>query len=82
MIKDQGWTILPLSPSNHLTSPTSLKRKVSWQSEVLWSLADFLWSLVVVAPLVVIYWRGTWDLLEDSVSNYPNRGEFDIIFIR
>jgi len=28
---------------------------------------DFLWSAVVVAPLVVLYWRGTWDLLEDLV---------------
>jgi len=30
-------------------------------------LSDFLWSSVVVAPLVVLYWRGTWDLLEDLV---------------
>jgi len=30
-------------------------------------LSDFLWSAVVVAPLVVLYWRGTWDLLEDLV---------------
>ena len=29
---------------------------------------DFLWSGLVVAPLVVLYWRGTWDLLEDFVS--------------
>jgi len=32
-------------------------------------LADFLWSGLVVAPLVVTYWRGTWDLLADLV--YP-----------
>ena len=32
------------------------------------SAADFLWSGCVVAPLVVTYWRGTWDLLEDWVS--------------
>lgn len=34
-------------------------------------VADFLWSGIVVAPLVVLYWRGTWDLLEDFI--YPNR---------
>ena len=28
---------------------------------------DFLWSGIVIAPLVVLYWRGTWDLLEDFV---------------
>ena len=39
-----------------------------WQTELLWSVADFLWSCLVVAPLVVIYWRGTWDLLEELVS--------------
>ena len=32
------------------------------------SAADFLWSGCVVAPMVVTYWRGTWDLLEDWVS--------------
>ena len=30
-------------------------------------LADFLWSAVVIAPLVVLYWRGSWDLLDDLV---------------
>jgi len=34
-------------------------------------LADFLWSSCVVAPLVVLYWRGTWDILEDFI--YPHR---------
>ena len=33
------------------------------------TLADFFWSGCVVAPLVVTYWRGTWDLLEDWVSH-------------
>ena len=32
------------------------------------SIADFFWSSCLVAPLVVAYWRGTWDLLEDWVS--------------
>ena len=36
-------------------------------TEVLLLVADLLWSCVVVAPLVVIYWRGTWDLLEELV---------------
>lgn len=35
----------------------------------LLAAADFLWSAVVVAPLVVTYWRGSWDLLRDTV--YP-----------
>ena len=30
-------------------------------------ILDFLWSGMVIAPLVVLYWRGTWDLLEDFV---------------
>ena len=37
----------------------------------LLSVADFLWSSCVIAPLVVTYWRGTWDLLEDWV--YPEQ---------
>ena len=31
-------------------------------------LADVAWSSAVLAPLVVTYWRGTWDLLDDLVS--------------
>ena len=38
----------------------------------LLTLADFFWSSCVIAPLVVTYWRGTWDLLEDWV--YPEPG--------
>ena len=30
-------------------------------------LADFCWSSIVIAPLVVLYWRGSWDLLDDLV---------------
>jgi len=41
------------------------------QSQWARLVADFLWSGCVVAPLVVLYWRGTWDLLEDFI--YPNR---------
>lgn len=40
-----------------------LNRETDWLRVVL----DFLWSSVVVAPLVVVYWRGTWDLLDDMV---------------
>ena len=32
-------------------------------------ILDFLWSGLVIAPLVVLYWRGTWDLLEDFVRS-------------
>jgi len=35
-------------------------------------VADFFWSGCVVAPLVVTYWRGTWDLLEDWVYPAPS----------
>jgi len=42
----------------------------------LLSLADFLWSSVVIAPLVVLYWRGSWDLLDDLV--YPPEAEGSI----
>ena len=41
------------------------------------SVADFFWSGCVVAPLVVTYWRGTWDLLEDWVSQVPIKN-FDL----
>ena len=37
----------------------------------LMSVADFFWSSCVIAPLVVTYWRGTWDLLDDWVSPLP-----------
>lgn len=33
--------------------------------ETLYSIADVLWSSVVVSPLVLLYWRGTWELLDD-----------------
>jgi len=46
---------------------------MSKKSEWLGLMVDFLWSGLVVAPLVVLYWRGTWDLLEDFI--YPNRPE-------
>jgi len=41
--------------------------------ELLLSLADLLWSALVVAPLVVLFWRGTWDVL-DLVIYPPNTG--------
>ena len=31
-------------------------------------VVNWLWSCLLVAPLVVTYWRGTWDLLEDLVN--------------
>jgi len=33
------------------------------------SILNFLWSCVIVAPLTVLFWRGTWDLLQLVV--YP-----------
>jgi len=38
--------------------------------EMLLSLADLLWSALIVAPLVVLFWRGTWDILDVVV--YPS----------
>ena len=40
----------------------------------LLAAADFLWSAVVVAPLVVTYWRGSWDLLRDTGEASLRRG--------
>eukprot|EP00092_Neocalanus_flemingeri_P000045 GFUD01000046.1.p1 GENE.GFUD01000046.1~~GFUD01000046.1.p1 ORF type:complete len:384 (+),score=70.50 GFUD01000046.1:82-1233(+) len=74
-MKDQIWTVLPSSPISptypisptKFSPPAKLPSKLSWQSDLCWSVADLLWSCLVVAPLVVIYWRGTWDLLEDLI---------------
>lgn len=33
--------------------------------ETLYSLGDVLWSSIVASPLVLLYWRGTWELLDD-----------------
>jgi len=65
---EQGWTSLPLSPT---LSPSS-RDKETVRGGVIWSILDFLWSSFVVVPLVVMYWRGTWDLLEDFVVLPPN----------
>ena len=47
-------------------------------------LADVAWSTAVLAPLVVTYWRGTWDLLDDLVSEkfemFQGSGGFHIYF--
>ena len=45
------------------TTTMGVLRTKDW----LLCLADFLWSAVVIAPLVVLYWRGSWDLLDDLV---------------
>jgi len=37
--------------------------------EIFLTVADFLWSSFVVVPFVVLFWRGTWDILGDLV--YP-----------
>jgi len=44
---------------------------------LLW-VADFLWSAVVVAPLVVLYWRGSWDLLDDIVFPLKKEGSIKL----
>ena len=49
-------------------------------------LADVAWSTAVLAPLVVTYWRGTWDLLDDLVSQkfemFQGPGGFHISLAR
>ena len=45
------------------TTTMGVLRTKDW----LLCLADFIWSAVVIAPLVVLYWRGSWDLLDDLV---------------
>jgi len=46
--------------------------------DCLLSLADFLWSSMVVAPLVILYWRGSWDLLDDLVFPFPKEGSIKL----
>ena len=68
-----SWALLPNSPSAppKVSPPTKRKSEKGRVTEVLWLVADLLWSCVVVAPLVVIYWRSTWDLLDELVRlNY------------
>jgi len=35
------------------------------EKETLYSVADLFWSCIVLSPLVVVFWRGTWDILDD-----------------
>jgi len=43
-------------------------------NDCIYHMVNWFWSAVVVAPIVVTYWRGTWDLLADLVypSNVPH----------
>jgi hypothetical protein len=36
-------------------------------AELCFEVANLLWACLVVAPMVVLYWKGTWDLLADLV---------------
>ena len=36
--------------------------------EFFLTFADVIWSSVFVAPFIVLYWRGVWDLLDDWVN--------------
>ena len=38
--------------------------------EFFLTIADVIWSSVFVAPFIVLYWRGVWDLLDDLVNLY------------
>jgi len=42
---------------------------------MLVSLVDLAWSALVVAPLVVLFWRGTWDIL--TLWVYPESPALD-----
>ena len=68
--QDQGL----FSRKTYLKVPINmgLLKSKSKTSNIGLSVADFFWSSCVVAPLVVAYWRGTWDLLEDWVRTASN----------
>ena len=44
------------------------KSDCTTMSDCIYYMVNWFWSAIVVAPVVVIYWRGTWDLLADLVS--------------
>jgi len=58
-----------------------MKRGAIGRRACLFSLADLAWSSLVVAPLVVLFWRGTWDILnlwvypEFPALDSPNNAE-------
>lgn len=39
------------------------------EKELCFDVLNLVWACLVVAPMVVLYWKGTWDLLADMV--YP-----------
>jgi hypothetical protein len=41
-------------------------------SELCFEALNLVWACTLVAPMVVLYWKGTWDLLADLVSNTFN----------
>jgi hypothetical protein len=36
-------------------------------SELCFEIVNLVWACLLVAPMVVLYWKGTWDLLADTV---------------
>jgi len=44
--------------------------------EMTRNLLNFLWSCIVVAPLTVLFWRGSWDLL--GIMVYPENPTEDV----
>ncbi|KAI8496134.1 hypothetical protein Bbelb_259750 [Branchiostoma belcheri] len=38
-----------------------------WSSEVRHKISDFLVVTVVISPAVYLFWRGTWNILEESL---------------
>lgn len=39
------------------------------EKELCFEVVNLVWACLVVAPMVVLYWKGTWDLLADTI--YP-----------
>ena len=57
-------------------SPTSFKRTVPQQ---VWTTLQFFWNKLVLCPLVVLFWRSCWNLLDTIISQNLNT-EFWLLF--
>ena len=38
-------------------------------AELCYEVVNLVWACLVVAPMVVLYWKGTWDLLANTVQH-------------
>lgn len=47
---------------------------VKWR-EVFFSLLNLLWSFCIIGPMIVLFWRGTWDILDQLL--FPESADLD-----